>query len=66
MTKTLYRFLRKKELPPFVGLQETQINTLIKSGAFPQPIKLSDSGRAVAWLESEVIEWQRSRMKLRA
>ena len=65
MTQKLYRVLRKKELPPYVGLQGTQINGLIKSGEFPKPIRLSDHGRAVAWLESEIIAWQLRRLAKR-
>jgi prophage regulatory protein len=61
----LNRIIRKKELPDFCGLQKTQIEKLIKLGQFPKPITLSDAGRAVAWLEHELIAWQQARIAKR-
>ena len=51
----LNRMFRLRDLPEFVGLRRTQIGELIKSGGFPKPVPLSDSGRAVAWLEADLI-----------
>jgi predicted DNA-binding transcriptional regulator AlpA len=51
----LNRIFRLSELPQFVGLRRTQISELIKSEEFPKPVPLSDSGRAVAWLESDLL-----------
>jgi prophage regulatory protein len=62
----LNRLYRLRDLPPFVGLRRTQIAELIKAGEFPKPIPLSDSGRAVAWLESDLIAWQSGRIARRA
>jgi prophage regulatory protein len=56
---------RLAELPAFVGLKRTQISELIKAGKFPRPIPLSDSGRAIAWLESDLIAWQHERIAAR-
>jgi prophage regulatory protein len=61
----LQRFIRLQELPAYVGLKRTQIAELIKAGEFPKPIPISDSGRAVAWLESEVLAWQAKRIAKR-
>jgi prophage regulatory protein len=61
-SNTVQRFIRLRDLPTFVGLQRTKINELIEAGEFPKPIPLSDSGRAVAWIESEVAAWQASRI----
>lgn len=61
----LNRMYRLRELPQFVGLRRTQIGELIKAGQFPRPIPLSDSGRAVAWLESDLLSWQASRIAAR-
>jgi prophage regulatory protein len=58
----LQRFIRLQELPAYVGLKRTQIAELIKNGEFPEPIKLSENGRAVAWLESELLAWQARRI----
>lgn len=58
----LNRMYRLKDLPQFVGLRRTQIAELIRAGQFPKPIPLSDTGRAVAWLESDLIAWQHARI----
>jgi predicted DNA-binding transcriptional regulator AlpA len=60
-----FRIIRRHDLPKYVGLQRTQIAELIKSGQFPRPISLNDNGRAVGWLEDEVIAWQRQRLSKR-
>jgi prophage regulatory protein len=62
----LVRIIRKRDLPNYCGLQRTQVEELIKLGQFPKPIPLSDSGRAVGWLESELALWQASRIAARA
>ncbi len=54
-----------RAVPAFVGLHRTQINELIKRGEFPRPISLSDSGRAIAWLEADLIAWQATRLARR-
>ncbi|WOH82147.1 AlpA family phage regulatory protein [Bradyrhizobium sp. BEA-2-5] len=61
----LNRMFRLRELPEFVGLRRTQIGELIKSGEFPKPVPLSNSGRAVAWLEADLIAWQIARIAAR-
>ena len=61
----LSRMYRLRDLPQFVGLGRSQISALIKAGNFPKPISLSDAGRAVAWLEEDLLAWQRSRINLR-
>jgi predicted DNA-binding transcriptional regulator AlpA len=63
--KQLNRMFRIRDLPQFVGLRRTQIGELIKAGEFPEPIPLSDSGRAVAWLEADLISWQSARIASR-
>ena len=60
-----YRLIRERDLPAYAGLKRTQISELIKRGEFPRPIKLSDGGRAKAWLEDELLLWQRQRLALR-
>jgi predicted DNA-binding transcriptional regulator AlpA len=62
MHQQLNRMIRLADLPTYVGLKRTQIDDLIKKGEFPVPIKLSDSGRAKAWLEADVIAWQNGRI----
>jgi prophage regulatory protein len=50
------RFLRLPEVKTRTGLGETRILELEKEGKFPRRIKIS--ARAVAWVESELEEWQ--------
>lgn len=61
----LNRMYRLRDLPQFVGLRRTQIAELIKNGQFPRPVALSDTGRAVAWLEHDLIAWQTTRIAAR-
>jgi len=60
-----YRVIRRADLFQFVGLKKTQIDELVKRREFPAPISLSDNGRAKAWLESEILEWQQNRLAKR-
>lgn len=61
----LNRLFRLSDLPQFVGLRRTQILELMRLGKFPKAIKISDGGRAIAWLESDLIEWQSKRVERR-
>jgi predicted DNA-binding transcriptional regulator AlpA len=61
----LNKMFRLRDLPQYVGLRRTQISELIRAGEFPKPVPLSDSGRAVAWLEQDLIAWQKVRMAAR-
>jgi prophage regulatory protein len=54
-----------KDLPSIVGLSESTIEAKVHYGQFPQPFKLSDSGRAVAWLDTDIAAWQASRIATR-
>ena len=56
-----FRLVRERDLFTYAGLRRTQIAELIKRGEFPRPIRLSEGGRAKAWLEDELITWQRQR-----
>jgi prophage regulatory protein len=59
------KVIRQADLHLYVGLRRTQVAELIKEGQFPRPIKLSDTGRGKAWLESEILEWQERRIAQR-
>lgn len=56
----LHRVVRLADLPQYCALKRTQINALIAKGAFPRPVKLSS--RRKAWLEQELIQWQRHKI----
>lgn len=59
-TAPLQRFLRMPAVREATGLSESSIHELRSEGKFPKPIPLP--GRRVAWLESEIVEWQRKRI----
>lgn len=42
--------------------KRSTIYRLIQQGKFPPPIKLSPSGRASAWVESEINDWIQARI----
>jgi predicted DNA-binding transcriptional regulator AlpA len=60
-----FRLVQERDLPAYAGLKRTQITELIKRVEVPRPIKLSDSGRAKARLEDELLLWQRQRLAKR-
>ena len=62
---SLNKLYRWRDLPPYVGLRKTAIEELIKAGEFPKPVPLSNFGRAVAWLEVDLIAWQTARIAAR-
>jgi predicted DNA-binding transcriptional regulator AlpA len=54
------RMFRLVEVLPLVGLSRSQLLALIKAEKFPAPFALSDTGRAVAWFESDITAWQKA------
>ena len=59
------RLFRLQDVEKLVGLKRTKIKDLVAEGAFPRPVPLSDGGRAIAWLESELVVWQHARIAKR-
>jgi prophage regulatory protein len=57
--------LRKPQAMQYTGLGPTQFDELIFAGRLPQPIRISDGGRAVAWIKSELDEWLAERIAKR-
>ena len=57
------KFLRLPQVIDRTGYRKTAIYERIQQGDFPRPVKLGP--RAVGWLDSEVEEWMRSRLKAR-
>ncbi|EGR0059616.1 AlpA family transcriptional regulator [Vibrio vulnificus] len=49
------RLIRLKEVCEVTGLSRSCIYKYIDAGKFPRNVPLG--GRAVAWVESEVLEW---------
>jgi predicted DNA-binding transcriptional regulator AlpA len=59
------RIIRPADLPAYAGLKRTQIQVLIGQNEFPKPIALSDTGRALGFLEGEIRCWQLERIAKR-
>ncbi|GAB6263408.1 AlpA family transcriptional regulator [Photobacterium sp. R1] len=49
------RLIKLSEVKHLTGLGRSTIYNFMKEGKFPQSVSLG--GRAVAWVESEVMEW---------
>lgn len=56
------RILRMPELVKTVGLSRPQIYLLISQNKFPKQFKLTPGGKVAGWLQSEVMEYIRSRV----
>ncbi len=57
------RLIKLHEVKSLSGLGRTSIYTFMKEGEFPKSVSLG--GRAVAWVEEEVLDWIQSRIELR-
>lgn len=57
---TIQKFLRRSEVQSLTGLPTSTLYEMMDRGEFPQPIRLSP--RTVAWLETEIAEWQAIRI----
>jgi prophage regulatory protein len=49
------KLLRLEAVISLIGMKRSWILQKVKDGRFPKPLRLSP--RAVAWRQSEVIEW---------
>ena len=54
------RFVRLPEVKQITGLSRSSIYLRIKVGGFPTPVKLG--GRAVGWIEQEIMQWVNDRV----
>jgi predicted DNA-binding transcriptional regulator AlpA len=50
--------VRRKELPRYLGLKKTQIDKLIEAGILPPGVPLNETGRAIGWFKSTLVEHQ--------
>jgi prophage regulatory protein len=51
------RLIRLPEVLARTGLKRSSLYSRVAAGIFPKPIDLGIGGRAVAWVEQEVIDW---------
>lgn len=54
-------FIRLPEVKKLVGLGTTKIYMMVSEGQFPKQVKLG--GRAVAWVKSEVLAWNKEQVE---
>jgi prophage regulatory protein len=59
------RLLRLPAVLAFSGYGRTQLFEAIKRHEFPRPIKLTPSGRAIAWDSAELDGWKKARKAAR-
>lgn len=53
-------FIRLPKVKELTGLGTTKIYTMASEGLFPKQVPLG--GRAVAWVKSEVLQWNMDRL----
>ena len=52
---TLTRLLRRPVVQEMTGLSRSSIYAKMADGTFPRPVQIG--ARAVAWKESDILEW---------
>ena len=57
-----HEIVRPAQARKYFGFGHSQLSEKIKSGEIPTPIRLTDSGRSIGWLGSQIIEWQEERL----
>lgn len=58
--QTVQAILRRADVERATGLSRSTLYDLMATGRFPRPIKLG--GKAVGWLERDILAWQRDRI----
>lgn len=56
-------FLKRKQVEAKCAISRSTIYDLVSKGQFPAPVELGP--QSIAWIESEVEEWQRQRIRRR-
>jgi prophage regulatory protein len=59
------RILRMEATCEFSGLSRSQILFHIKRGDFPRPVKITRTGKAIGFYETELIAWRDERLAAR-
>lgn len=60
---TTHMILRLPRVKAATGLSRSTIYLRVAEGTFPKPVSLG--GRAIGWLEAEVMEWLNARAEER-
>jgi len=58
------QIVKTAEVINLTGLSKSTIERKIKTGEFPQKVRLGSSGRAVGWLKADINEWINSRKNI--
>jgi prophage regulatory protein len=56
--------LRVPDVLAAAGVSRSTLYEMMEAGKFPKPVKPNDD-RAVRWLTSEVVDWQKARIAAR-
>lgn len=56
-THNTLRALRLPQVIDKTGISRSQIQRMVKTGEFPSPCHLTESGRISAWNEADVDAW---------
>ena len=54
------RVYRRDDVAELTGFHPDYIRQLVREKKFPRPIRLGE--RAVGWLQSDIVRWQRQRI----
>ena len=54
-------FMRRRDVEKVTGLPRSTIYLMMAEGRFPKPIRISS--KSVAWLESDIANWQEQRIR---
>jgi prophage regulatory protein len=65
MTQKLRRLLRLAAVEDATGMKKTQIYEAMARGVFPRPVPILEGGKAVGWVEDEIIAYIDVRIALR-
>jgi prophage regulatory protein len=65
MTTMLRRLLRLSAVEDVTGMAKPAIYDAMERGVFPKPVPILEGGRAVGWVEEEIIDYIDARIALR-
>ncbi len=56
----MINFLRREDVERITGLARSTIYVEMQKSGFPKPVRIT--GRAVGWVESEILAWQKAKI----
>jgi prophage regulatory protein len=64
-SKVLRRLMRLRAVEDATGMKKSQIYVAMERGVFPKPVDILEGGRAVGWVEDEIVSYLEARIALR-